>query len=191
MITIREIEEALNQPAEDWKGRCYEISCAVVAAGLVDGNAVYGHYRGSIAPGSMFDRGGLKLARHGWIRTTTNIVDVTRWVFESVKPYVFVTGLSNSDYDEGGNVLRRAMISPPPSFFDGREVKSDGRVTDAEWDTFTEIVGGDGRLTMQQLAWVANLPVDEFQDPKLVYAALSKLGMQAFVPIDNWHMVMG
>ncbi len=152
---------------------------------------MYGHYLGEIAPGSIFEqRAALRLSRHGWIRTTTHIIDVTRWVFENVEPYVFVSELDHPDYDEGGNQLRKAMMTPPPKFAEGREVKPNGRVSNEAWDILTDIVGGDGRLTTQQLAWAANMPVDMMKDPKVVYTALDKLGLRAFIPIDNWHMVM-
>ena len=40
---IEQVAEIIGIPCQDWKGRCYEISCAIVNADLVlDGIAVYG-----------------------------------------------------------------------------------------------------------------------------------------------------
>jgi hypothetical protein len=192
-LTIEQIEQAIGISARKWKGRCYEISCAVVEAGLINGgDAVYGHYLGPIDPNSTFASNiEIGLARHGWIRTKEKIIDVTRWVFENRDPYVHVTDRSDCDYDEGGNALRKALVVPPPIFSEtDKEIKPSGRVSFEDWKVLNEIVGGMGRLTNRQLAWIANLPPNELDDPKYIYGLLGKLGLQAFVPYDNWHMVM-
>ncbi len=90
--TLAECEEAIGEQAEAWVARCYEISCAIVAAGLVDGEAVYGHWLGKVAPGSHFaDRKKLPFIPHGWILLKDGrVLDPTRWVFENVKPYLYV-----------------------------------------------------------------------------------------------------
>jgi hypothetical protein len=191
-MNIQDIEKAIGIPAEKWKARCYEISCAVVDAGLVDGKPVYGHYRGYIDEGSVFAANiSIGFARHGWIRTKGGIIDVTRWVFECDEPYVFTTTLDDIDYDEGGNTLRAALRMPPPAFSkDDKEIRPAGKVTRKEWERLNVLAGGDGRLTNRQLGWVANTPVNELPDAKYVYGALGKLGLKMFIPYDNWHMVM-
>jgi hypothetical protein len=90
--TLAECEKALGEKAEAWVARCYEISCAIVVAGLVDGEAVYGHWLGDVAPGSHFaDRGRLAFIQHGWILLKDGrVLDPTRWVFENVTPYLYV-----------------------------------------------------------------------------------------------------
>lgn len=90
--TLEQCEKAIGEKAEAWVARCYEISCAIVAAGLVDGEAVYGHWLGDVAPGSHFaDRGRMAFIQHGWILLKDGrVLDPTRWVFENVAPYLYV-----------------------------------------------------------------------------------------------------
>jgi hypothetical protein len=91
--TLAECEKAIGSKAEQWVARCYEISCAIVAASLVDGEAVYGHWIGDIASGSHFANRGQRLpfVQHGWILLKDGrVLDPTRWVFEDVAPYLYV-----------------------------------------------------------------------------------------------------
>jgi hypothetical protein len=90
--SLAQCEKAIGEKAEKWVARCYEISCAIVAAGLVDGEAVYGHWIGDVAPGSHFaERGRLPFIPHGWILLKDGrVLDPTRWVFEDVDPYLYV-----------------------------------------------------------------------------------------------------
>jgi len=189
--TIQEAERALGEPAVKWAGRCYEISCNLVRVGLVEGDPVYGNYRGPVVEGSMFS--GKPFIRHGWIRTLDGIVDPTRWVFEGVEPYIYQTGLDDPTYDEGAQVLRRLTHPPPPEFDESdKEVKPDGMLQPYEWALLNDLVGGTGRLTIQQLAWIANLPMgDDFPEAREAFEALDKLGLKVFVPVDNWRMATG
>ncbi len=90
--TLAQCEKAVGEPASAWVARCYEISFKIVAKGLVDGEAVYGHWLGDIAPGSHFaDRKRLGFVSHGWILLKDGrVLDPTRWVFENVAPYLYV-----------------------------------------------------------------------------------------------------
>lgn len=91
--TLEECERALKEKASTWVARCYEISCRIVAAGLVDGEAVYGHWIGDVAPGSYFSERSraLGFVNHGWVLLKDGrVLDPTRWVFENVAPYLYV-----------------------------------------------------------------------------------------------------
>lgn len=97
--TLRECEVALKEPASAWAGRCYEIACKIVDAGLVsrkrgiDGAAVYGHWVGKISPLSRFaDRRSCGFCPHGWIYSEAHdlVIDPTRWAFENKAPYLYV-----------------------------------------------------------------------------------------------------
>lgn len=91
--TLAECETAIGEPANAWAGRCYEISCKIVKAGLIDGGeAVYGHWVGPVHPESRFaNRRGLPFVLHGWIQLEDGcVIDPTRWVFEHVEPYLYV-----------------------------------------------------------------------------------------------------
>lgn len=97
--TLAECEKAIGEKAETWVARCYEISCAIVEAGLVEGEAVYGHWLGPVQPKSHFaDRGRLPFIPHGWILLKDGeVLDPTRWVFEAKAPYLYV-GLEPDDF---------------------------------------------------------------------------------------------
>ncbi len=90
--TLAECEKALGEKAETWVARCYEISCAIVRAGLVKGQAVYGHWVGRVSRKSHFaNRRHLPFIPHGWLLLEDGrVLDPTRWVFEAVAPYLYV-----------------------------------------------------------------------------------------------------
>lgn len=57
-IEIEVIEKCIGIVAEKWEGRCYEIAMKIVDEKIVDGRAVYGHYRGQISndvPGDVLE----------------------------------------------------------------------------------------------------------------------------------------
>jgi hypothetical protein len=96
--TLGECEKAIGEPASAWVARCYEIACKIVKAGLVSrerglgGEAVYGHWVGSISPRSYFaDRRSLGFVQHGWIwiEDRCMVIDPTRFVFEAKAPYIY------------------------------------------------------------------------------------------------------
>lgn len=203
MITIPEIEKAFDLPAAEWPGRCYEV--AVVAAGLAEGaTAVYGHYLGRVAPGTLFT-GRPGFVRHGWVVLASGIVvDPTRWVFEGVEPYLFVSPLTD-EYDEGGNQLRRVLQGEAPVFHShDRVVNIATHMLPAPaWMWMEEILNlqknfGDedyepGDVSFTQLLWIANLDpramgVDG-EHAESIYTMLDKLDQAALIPIDNQRMV--
>lgn len=98
--SIAQIEQAINMPAETWKGQCYAIACMMLKADLVKGRAVYGHWRGAIHQDSMFAaRADQGFTGHGWIETDEGeIIDPTRWVFEAKDPYLFRSEPPLPDY---------------------------------------------------------------------------------------------
>lgn len=95
--TLKECEKAIGEPARDWAGRCYEISCKIVDAGLVSrkrglgGEAVYGHWLGPVSPRSLFADRKAPFVQHGWIWIESHamVIDPTRWVFEAKEPYIY------------------------------------------------------------------------------------------------------
>ncbi len=92
MITVEQCEAAIGIPAKEWPGRCYEIACAILDAGLVEGRPVYGHWLGRVDRNAPVfgERAGQAFQRHGWIETEDGeVIDPTRWVFENARPYIF------------------------------------------------------------------------------------------------------
>lgn len=91
-LRVAEVEQAIGVPAQDWKGRCFEIASLLVKTGLVKGHVVYGHWIGPIARSSVFaDRAHLGFCNHGWVLLDDGetVIDPTRWVFEDKDPYIF------------------------------------------------------------------------------------------------------
>lgn len=99
--TLAACEKALGEKAATWVARCYEISFRIVKAGLVKGEAVYGHWLGPVHSKSHFADRGTKLpfVQHGWILLEDGrVLDPTRWVFEAKEPYLYV-GEPPDDWD--------------------------------------------------------------------------------------------
>jgi len=204
-LTLAHCEEALGEKALAWAGRCYEIACAIVDAKLVRGVAVYGHWLGPVDEKSTFWRGGtLPFVQHGWIvlHDDERILDPTRWAFEARAPYLFLGLPTKLDgracYDEGGNSFRGATREAPPDFDpDDRMFDITKSVMDsATWRFVEEYLRLDvteqepGILTLHQLMWLANSPLAQLgEHASKVYAAIKKLDLEAFIPIDNARRV--
>jgi hypothetical protein len=111
-LDVNEVAKAIDVPADEWAGRCYEISCHIRDAKLVPegSRAVYGKYDGPVAPGTLFF--GKPYIAHGWLLLPDGlIVDPTRWVFEGEAPYIYVLDpcgceMFDPDPDNGGLVCR-------------------------------------------------------------------------------------
>lgn len=199
-LTLQQVERALG-PASAWKGRCFEIASGIVAAKLVRGTAVYGHWLGPVHRRSIFHRGGRgpTFVQHGWVvlADEPRVLDPTRWAFEARKAYLFL-GEPGKLYDEGGNEWRRAKRGPVPEFdADDRCYELTTRVLPSEAWVFVERYlelrhsyddprVKPGVLCVRQLAYLANAPLDDLGNhARAIYATLGKLGLIAFVPIDN------
>jgi hypothetical protein len=93
-IAVADVEKAIGIPAEEWKGRCFEIATKMVKAGLVEGEPIYGHWVGPISRSSHFaERRNTGFTNHGWVLVNEEkqlVVDPTRWVFEARNPYIFI-----------------------------------------------------------------------------------------------------
>jgi hypothetical protein len=92
-LDIHKVADDIDFPVKEWPGKCYQVASALVEAGVVDGEAVYGHWTGPINPTSPVfgDRADLGFTHHGWIvMEDGTVVDPTRWVFENAKPYIFI-----------------------------------------------------------------------------------------------------
>lgn len=194
---LAEVERKLGEKADKWGGRCYEIACAIVRKGLVDGTAVYGHFVGDVHPESYFGkegRAGLPFIQHGWILLKKGgILDPTRWAFEAKEPYLHFGPLTD-EYDEGGNQLRVALHRPPPEFDpDAKQVTFTKEVLpSAPWTFIEKKLGIDitaqepGTISIEQLFWLANAPYDFLQPHTMaIYKAIDAVGWTAAIPKDN------
>lgn len=201
-------------PTDGWKGNCYAIAKKAVDEKLIPGTAVYGMWHGPIAKGSYFEERGQRVpfVQHGWILLPEGdpsgvICDPTRWVFENVRPYIY---LGPSDhYDEGANELRRH--EPPPEFdaLDGSTqtvVFRSEVLGSAAWTFVEKLLHLDqympepaedsedeyeiGTVSVEMLFWIANRPPDVLgQHTAEIYRAIDKLGYGAAIPFDNRKMI--
>lgn len=197
--SLAEAVRRIDLPANEWAGNCYALACYFVKYGLVKGTAVYGHWTGEVHPESYFGaRAHSPFIQHGWVLLENgNIVDPTRWAFEAKEPYIHI-GPPSSEYDEGGNQFKAALRRPPPSFNpDDQTVElTSGILPTAPWKFLEDLLRIDiseqepGRITIEQLFWVANLPVRDLgRHAEAIYSAFEKVGMGAAIPKDNREMV--
>jgi len=191
IFNLEEVAKVIDVPIKKWVGNCYYISNLIVKNSLVKGWPVYGHYYGHISPQSQLFRRNQPFYRHGWIKKfDSNIADFTRWVFENKKPYLFI-GENSGEYDEGGNILRKAMHLIPPNY-NPIEKKIELNL-DKKTKRFVldNLLGGSPELTLSQAIWLANLDLETLSTyAKNIFLALEKNNLGAAVPIDNWRAVI-
>lgn len=199
---LADVEAELG-PAREWAGRCYEIACAFIAHGFVEGVAVYGHWIGKVEPRSYFGRAGrgrTPFVQHGWVQVQGNpnlILDPTRWAFTGEDPFIYF-GPNKGEYDEGGNKWRAALRAPCPKFDPDEtlHVFTKQRIGSAAWTHVEKMLGAHylidigehapGTLTRHQLSWIANAPYEDLQPfAREIYKAISACGQEALIPIDN------
>jgi hypothetical protein len=202
VLTVEQVERAIDMKTSCWAGQCYGVAQALVNARILPGRAraVYGHYRGTIDPKSMFgSHQGHGFCRHGWIliddapgQLRRILLDPTRWVFESVDPYLYWADVlaGHDDYDEGGNVLRHALRRPAPRF-DSK--KPAGLKLPRRTLAFVEEQLGDQRgICRARALWLANLTPSELgEHAKPLFRALIAANHGSYIPIDNRRAVLG
>lgn len=189
-LNVVSIAQRIGIALSDWPGNCYAVSCQMVKCKVVKGRPAYGNYHGPVAPGSMFF--GKPIVRHGWIRRPDEtIVDPTRWVFEGAEPYIY-EGQSSIEYDEGANLLRARYARPAPIFDPNKQMVE---VPNGE---IRELIAGllgmgevRAEINTEQAFWLGNMSLQALgENAGMVYGALTDMGMQVFVPVDNYARVM-
>ncbi len=187
------VAEQIGVKVIDWMGNCYFIACRMLEAGVVKGEPRYGHWRGPIAPGSMFDRGS-PITRHGWIAAKEEgrdiVIDPTRWVFEDASPYIYQAPDFEGWYDAGGNVFRDENVKPFPEF---DEKYGAYRLPVQLRQPIRRLL--DKQLPVAdrcQLHWLATQSLNRLgQDAGPVFRWLVQKKMGALIPIDNRRLVLG
>jgi len=198
-LSIRQAAKAIGVPVHNWNGQCYGIASAIVDKGLVEGVAIYGHWLGPIAETSTFaNRSHLGFVQHGWILLDDGkIMDPTRWVFESIKPYIYV-GPTKGLYDEGGNKIREEFQMVPEFDASDEVYGVPHRVmSGAAWIWAERVLGllGStlqplGVLSLGQLRYLANMnPVRMNGCARDIMITLARLNLLSLVPIDNLRSV--
>lgn len=188
-LTPEQVATAIGIPTHEWIGNCHTITTAMIHHKLVRGEICYGHYFGAIHPDSVF--GNRQFTHHSWIERKSTIVDPTRWVFECVSPYIYVGPKDDKNYDFGGNNLRKMMMKPPPAFDIN---KKSWKIRKGLRNFINAILEcGNSRITIEQLLWVANCPLDILGiAAKPVYEWIrDDIKMPGFIPLDNRMRILG
>lgn len=190
LIDAESVAKAIDLPLNEWPGNCYAVACMMVDAQLLSGRPAYGHYLGKIDEKSMFY--GKPIVHHGWIVTDDgDIVDPTRWVFESAEPYIY-RAPAGSEYDEGGNVFRMKNERPAPPYSAEQAQKP---IPNEYIPLVNSLLG---RKTLQvtigmtEAFWLANLSLISLGDhAKRLYLAMIEMGHRGFIPLDNRVLILG
>lgn len=190
---IKRVAKAIKQPVSTWPGRCHEIANLCLKARLVPAGSKlrYGMWLGPISPDSQ-RFAGRSVTHHGWIELPDGIIyDPTRWVFEAVKPYVYVGLNVGQWYDMGGNALRERLMDcsqPPPEMGEYITIPPSQQPLFARY-----LPGGKSTVTttFNRLMWLASLPLHRLgQDAKPIYETVIAMGLRALIPLDNREAVL-
>jgi len=174
------VGEKIGIDVLDWPNRCFEVACAFIKHRIIIGKPCYGMYCGPISDKSVF--AGRRFARHGWIFTPHGfIVDPTRWVFEAIDPYLFITR-SQAEYDLGSMRMRHLGRSSFPA----DDLSEKCISLDVSNEILEQYAGpGDwSKLTKPQVHWLATVMPDTSDDYIKMLNAICKAGQQMFIPVD-------
>ena len=192
-LCVREAEAAIGIPVEEWAGNCHGISELLLTHGVVKGKLRYGHWTGPVSSDTDFSKYPKGLVRHGWIELPDKrIVDPTRYVFESVEPYIYVG--ENDYYDAGGNVFRKENMRPVPQFSESEKqviLASEDLAEQFIFESLGRVAeNGSVPVTIKQAFWLANLPLDILGvAARQIYQALILAEQGALIPFDNQQLV--
>ncbi len=190
-LSLDEIGKKIDFPVNEWPLNCYYVSTLLVKHGIFSGKAVFGKYLGEISQKSPFSDS--PIPNHGWIVTDDNkIVDPTRWVFEHVKPYLYIGEVKDKNYDRGANSLRTTLRPNTPSF-DATQNTLEIDDNDIH-EMMLKLLEGNvvnRKITVTQACFVASLSLDELDDDALpLFKWLTKNNKEMFIPVDNYEWVM-
>ena len=185
------IAKRIDWPLKEWPGNCFAIAVRLVERSVLVGKPIYGHYHGPINPDCKLFAG-RAFTHHGWIEHEDGIIDPTRWVFECTEPYLHFTHKGDTDYDAGGNRVRKMYMRPAPPWVE----KQNQFDCPLPLMAFAKMMLGENyrpTLCAQQVGWLASLPLDMLEDqaePLFRWVA-ADLGIPGFIPIDNRLAVLG
>ncbi len=196
LISLEEAEAVAGAPADEWKGRCHEISMKL--APHIEGAKVRrGYFHGQTTATVM---------QHSWIELPDGtVLDPTCHAFTDRPPLWHGPA---EEYDIGGCRFAQPRSSPP-SYYETDQGEVELNLGSARY--LADLLGQDSDLwsdleeddswilvSVEQLYWLANLPVqDKEQDGVLarwfaaeVYEAIIKAGHAAAIPIDRRKWIL-
>lgn len=192
---VEEVEEAVQCPADDWKGRCYEIASKAVENVFFQAKAVYGHYYGPVSEDGYFAYvSDAQFVQHGWIEKDNQVIDPTRWVFENKDPYIYF-GPNDSDYDRAGERFRSMLHRPPPN-----DLKGDTFTLQIDQGAKAHVLAILGEMSQRnhfyfnELIWLANAPREVLEPyEEEILRAIDGAGSytSSLISIDRRERVLG
>ncbi len=187
--SIQEIEQIIGVNSKDWIANCYGISDSFLKHNIVQGQLCYGKYYGYVSDQSYFHEH--SFPNHGWIEHDNKIIDPTKWVFEAIKPYIYVGKIDRKIYDLGSNKLRKALRRPAPDFNPNiKSVQIQEHHINFIFSFFLQDKKYRDTVSLDQISWIASLSLDELsQFARPLFQWLQKNRLNAFAPIDNFNFV--
>lgn len=191
MYNISQIENIIGVKSEKWIANCYYISTLLVKYGVVEGKAVFGKYHGYVNKKSPFY--GNTFINHGWVETPNGeIIDPTRWVFESKEPYIYESFIKNIDYDRGSNVIKKLLKVDAPSFNENSKVVDiENLQIEAIFKELLKEKKENKKISIEQLIWVGSLSLGDLNYfAKPLFAWYKDNALSVFIPVDNFETIM-
>ena len=188
------VADAIQIPLASWTGQCFAVASQMIKVYHLEGVAVFGMFVGKIAKKSHFSDRQHGFTQHGWIRMKSGaLIDPTRWAFEAVTPYIFVTTEpEHPDYDEGANTVLELRQKFRQS--SGLVQKGNDLAVHPALSTIVGKLLGDSPRTgisTSEVFAVANTPLNQLGPfAKEVYTWLVQSGYSAAIPIDNRNRVL-
>lgn len=195
MITPEEAEQIVGAPSGEWKGRCHEISMKLAP-----------HIEGSkVRRGLFHGQTTAAVGQHSWIELPDGtVLDPTCHAFTD-RPAMW-HGPAD-EYDIGG--CRYQEAPSPPSYYETEHDEIELQLGSARYvadllrqdsDLWSDGEETDSwiMVSVEQLFWLANLPVREQEADGVlsrwfaaeVYEAIINAGHKAAIPIDRRKWIL-
>jgi len=188
VTSIAVIEKAIGIKADRWVSRCHEIAGCILRKNLVPSKSrlCYGNWMGAFEEGSPFH--GRAFTHHGWIELPDGrVYDPTRWVFEQVKPYIYVG--ANDHYDDCAEELRAALHPSGMPEPQGKTVEFPV-CSVRTLRRFLPVVRKN-HVHLNQIFWLANQPLAHFRGhERAVFKALVRATLGTLIPFDQRRKVL-
>lgn len=202
--SLGELDARMGGGPATWAGNCHAVSTAVAELiGSDHATVRRGYFRGTVDPDTYFgQRGGV--GQHSWVELRDGrVCDPSRFALKACPAWPLWVGPAD-EYDIGG-CAGAAPAGSPPSPWD-----EDGRAPVAldlgSTDYVADLVGvpdefrGDGyvELSMAQLVWLANLPVQDREQSGVlarffaaeVFEAICNAGWSSLIPVDRRDWIL-
>lgn len=198
-----EAQELVGLAIEEWDGACHGVSLAL--APRLGGVVRRGLFLGETKPGAVFHQ---RPCQHSWIELSDgSVCDPTRHAFDLSPRWPLWVGPAD-EYDIGA-CRSTGPAGHAPDFLESEHDPVLLECPEAEYiaqlvGAWQDNYGGEDEdlwvlLSIEQVFWLANLPVKDEERPGVlsrffaggVYEALVAAGQRAAIPVDRRHWILG